>query len=735
MSFVKMSQLPMVQPLDVTNVLNGVPSLDGNALKIVPPKKMGVVVYVMATVCFISLVIFLALVVYRCTYKKEAPPSITCGPAPTINLQTGEITNPQNTLLPNLQSCGVNQTALDSLCYNSRCTYPTCAINATWDKSDGNLVSPRCIKTNSPSCEQQACDAPYCTSSSVVEMLPLQHKFSVSTTDANPQVPQVQCANPSELMVSQLCNNLKEPHQWVFPDCRDISVRVVLDATVQTASTNEITGNFFIIDNNFSNLVFSFGLQNLVTNIGGNNVTVSPGYCLSNLSKNTGPTNRNLENTPCLQFKINLQQYTLSTGIYTLTVFARPNWSSVNTIQSQPTVVTLVASINPSSVTPSMLPVPSRSISFNTLTVSGDVWFTLLLTQLKLIPLYATVSIQIPDLPLTSPLIFLNEVLDSPFLSIVATPNIIALEGDRLLAYQFVILSWPLINVESDETVYYDVTRISATGIGSIQPLYTHLTRPEMMDLVRVGDRWTYNICAYTGSTYDNSSLKSPILVLSLVVAPYSDTEVCHSIHLNVDNTGGPPWMWATSQGCVWDNTNQAATDYYCTIEFEKSKPLFNPSNIVLANPLNLGCGKLMQSVAQINENWDNDQIREAICDSGLKVGGSASINDQTGLMDRLNNIMMYSSLHNVYPDLDLTSIDTPEKQLALYTNTYYNCGPSTIPKTWGVDEKLCLDDYCKNAVSQSGCQASDFYICEPWEFVSKAGNREIYSQHRTTTQ
>lgn len=723
-----MSQLPVVQPLDVTNVLNGVPSytpLDGNALNNVPPKKMGVVAYVMATVCFISLVIFLALVVYRCTYKKEAPPSITCGPAPEINLETGEITNPQNTLMPNLQSCGVNQTTLDSLCYNSRCTYPTCAINATWDKSDVDSVPPRCIKTNSPSCEQQACDAPYCTSSSVVELLPLQHKFSVSTTDANPQVPQVQCANPSELMVSQLCNNLKEPHQWVFPDCRDTSVRVVLDATVIKASTNEITGNFFMIDNNFANLVFSFNLQNLVTNVISNNVTVSPGYCPD--------TTRDLNTTtPCLFYKINLQQYTLSTGIYTLTVFARPTWSSVHTIQSTPTLVTLDAVDQPD-VTPSMLPVPSRANSINTLTVLGNGWFNLLLDNLKIV--YSTVSIQIPALSET--LILLNEVSDSPFLSIVPTPNIIALEGDRLLAYQFVILSWPLINVNLSKTVYYDVTRISATGIGSIQPLYTHLTRPEMMDLVRVGDRWTYNICAYTGINYDNSTSRSPILVLSLVVAPYSDAEVCHSIiHLNDDNTGGPPWMWATDQGCIWDNSNQAVMDYYCAIEFEKLKPLFNASNIVLANPLNMGCGKLMRSVSQINENWDNDQIREAICSSGLKVGGSDSINDQTGLMDRLNNLLAYSNLHNVYPELDLTSINTPEKQLALYTNEYYNCGPSSNPSTWGVDGNVCFtdDDYCKSAVSQSGCQSGDTYSCDPWEFVSKAGNREIYSQQRTTT-
>jgi hypothetical protein len=674
--------------------------------------------------------VFLALF-FRTAPIEKPVPEPDCGTPPTADEVTGVVTNPGNLVMPDKRSCGENEQVLNALCLATRCLSPSCAPGTSWDAYNKTLK--QCVKVTDPTCEQQACDAPYCTSASVINSLPPQHKLSAGGT----------CINPSETYIASQCNALPD-HMWIFPDCKTTSVKPVIDTRTFQATTSQITGQMsYPVNAADSNLLFTYKLTTLN---GTKTGTVS-----------TRPDLGCPESSViCLAFTINIPSSTLLPGTYELIVYGKPSWSPQNTLQSvQPETIQLDTPTS-TGVDPAMNPSPTRTVSSSTLLLPG--WFTEALRLLKRrFPFLVTSGSVDASTLLMQP----EDQPGSPFMTAAVTPNFAALEGGKVMPYKFVVLAWPAVSgCGADASVKYDVLRQRSNGVGAqAEVVVQGAVEPEMIDLVRVGDVWDYTLRAYVGTSYESATCRSEEVTITLVVTPFGD-ETCHQV--TVDGIVGqsnpvPPWMWSTPEGCRWDTTNVSARDYYCAFEFNKAVPSFSKDQVYLFETSGTNkCGLLNPSYPQLSKSWvgaycsceagdttckkdlcfnglPSSLQRLASCNSALTIGTSASTMDNEGAFaERMSNLMNFYRQHNVHPSLDdeVSSIADTGEQLQLYSE-YYNCGPDSDPKYWGSVAETCVpgDTSCVQAVLQGAC---DRNVCLPWTPYGTNGRSTLYAQTRT---
>lgn len=686
-----------------------------------------------------ALVAFAAVLGYECDKRKTVyagdngapkppPVPVSCGVAPEVDSRTGVVTNYTHTALaPEYKTCGEDVTTLSALCSSTRCTDPAqcdAATGETWDAY--NPTTHKCVKVAKPTCAQQMCDAPYCVSGTVLNNLPPIHKV---------QLPDGGCVNPSETDVAAMCTSLGEDHVWVFPDCNTVSVQRVIQIAVTTSTTRTIAGTGSIPSANLHSLTdvfFSYLLEGLTKTYSGS-VTVSPALCTNAASL-------------CFNFTLVPPALNPPPGSYKLTVYGKPTWSPVNTLQSvSPTTVSLAQAVPEAGVDPALNPMPTIQTSYSA--AQNKEWFLDQLTELSISERFMGLLIKVPPASTFQPSQLLLEE-SFPFLTAAATPDIIPLEGGRLLPYKFVILSW--LAVVSSDTVYYTVTRARSNGVGGTEPVLTRSLYPRMLDIVRIGDAWDYTLVATT-----SSGLKSEPLTLSLVVTPFTDKAVCHKVTFTGVPDAMPPWMWATQQGCVWDAQNTAAADYYCAFEFNKTPGDFDPSRVLTLYETSGSnrCGQLQHTYASLSSSFpttycapeapDYDSCfsgvkggvsnrRTATCDTRLQVGSSAStIDNATGFVERMQNLVSFYNAHNVYDALNVDSIDSASKQVDVY-NTYNRCGPALNPSAWGSTASSCEPNDvlgCQSAVQQGGCDRNE---CKPWQLSGAQGRLSTYTQDRT---
>lgn len=661
----------------------------------------------------------------------------TCaGAQPVVDSATGLVTNYTNLLMPDQITCGENVATLNTLCLQTKCTSPACAAgpvkNPSWDAY--TAVTHGCVKIANPTCQQQACDADYCNSETVVATLPPLHKFSYSING------QTTCVNPSEADVAALCN-AQPGRQWVYPECVTVQATADLTVVVTTSTTRQLTGTIsrpFRNDVNDVSLNYVYSLTGISQSIGGALSTAPSASC------GTGT------NSLCLSFTVYAWP-PIAPGPYVLTVSAVPSWSSVLThTMVAPLNVNVVYVPPPADVYTALNPSPTYQAAKDA--AVSSTWLRSRLTETA--ALQQDVGIIIPA---TLNLTQLPQESSVPGLFLACKPDIVPLEQNSLMPYKLLLFKWskPATGLTAcTEAIKFDVLRARADGVGATETIMYGNLEPQVLDLVRVGDKWNYTFRAYQGTSYATAACKSEQVTLTVTVTPYTDA-LCHTVAAP-QSSSLPPWMWASPTGCVWNASNQTAADYYCAFEYGKVTPSFDANALSLYSPAANVCAPVKASNPVVDTVWstkycpastescfagkEDNTTRIVACNTALALGTTSStIDNNVAFAERLGNLMEFYDAHNVYPALDasVTPIRTTTDQLNLYASKYFKCGPATAPATWASDPSKCVDPAtnvtdaaCAAVAASADCMERN--VCKPWTYLSGDGRRTLFSQTRT---
>lgn len=698
-----------------------------------------------------AVVLLVAVLLYLYVPRKASgttPAPNKCGAAPTVNAATGAVANYDKVLMPDGVTCGENVALLNQLCLNTVCTNPqACTSYMTYDAYDKHTHT--CVQVTDPTCEQQLCDTPYCTSPSIrPPTLPPLHKRT-STTGA--------CINPSELEVAAMCDALPD-HQYVSPDCRVVELQKVIQTKALPGFINTTTllSGVMLVPKEVGDadpLQFSY----LLTGSGG---------AYTGMLTTTPPADASLctdATRMCRTYTIDLLPGTVRAGKYTLTLYGRPTWSAVNTMQSvQPDVITLV---NP--------PVDPNANAALNVVLSRDVASALLSNATVLRQLLLPLPFMYPGLALTIPPTLTVQDLKvipasdstgagtaNAFYMAACDPAICPLSGasSKLMPYALVFVAWSPVQPVSttqckSSVVQYGVRKDSAKNGAST----LSLAQPTAFaDLVQVGDQVKYTI-----TTTQGTCTSQPV-VLSLYIPPFSD-ELCHSIPIL--GSVLPPWMWRSDAGCVWYPDDSGAKDYYCAFEY------MNPQHTLLSGDggdggkvklmladSNNKCREVLPSFPELTSmypaatagqpsycnftdhvsdvcftGYSSSAARQVKCSPELPLGTPDSgerISNEGAFYDRLNGLVTFHGLHNTFPTALVAPI-AADKQASLYSSQYYHCGADTNGSHWGINKTACGDDdaACLKAVVNAACDTGDRNICQPWKQVK--GNPNLFEQTR----
>lgn len=735
----------------------------------------GIVSIVTLLTALVSVTVTVTLAQQTLTAKSEDLAQCNTATETTIDVNTGL----PGSILKTINAkgeCVADQRAMNAVCASTRCTAVdpvnnlNCMVppNQTWDEYDATLG--RCVKSLHPSCEQQQCDAAYCTSSSVLQLLPTHHKITAFNG---------QCINPGETTIASECNNL-ENHTWLYPACLPTTPQPVITVVVTSATTSRVKGTLSYPNSSSPTTtttpdLFTYTLSNPLTSLKGNLILGS-----ANINCAAGLV--------CFDFELYLGSQLTRPGTYDLILQARPQWVSDSGLFSKVSVYPLSVTITPTVdgvEYASMNPNPQASVVVAQGYNVDTEWMLKWLNRLKQMTPALFVTGPLPQSFPLIPSIPVDSIVVSSapsWFALLAPPEICPLENNRLLNTQIVILAWndvplpptvgPLEN--TDYTVRYSVTKIRQGMVGASVTLLSAAVKdkslniyPVFVDCIKVGDIWNYTIQAFLTSvsknwTDQNTPYKSEPVVVSVVAAPFPE-DVCHATARPASEAQLPPWMWATPQGCVWYANNQSAADYYCAVEYNQPQPSFNPDAIYLATSSNK-CELLGQSYPEVTQEWSpfscdhitennretvcfvgdsSEPPRAATCKYALPLGKSAdTVDNVSAFSQRMDNIVNFRNIH--YPlgttGIDLTSINTTPEQQALYMTNYFMCGPNRDSQAWASSDKSKCDDLdnaCKRLSATSGC---DTKICGQWNLVdtgvptsaTKSKTQEAYLQYRT---
>lgn len=699
----------------------------------------------------VAILFLVAVLLYLYVPRKASEPDEVpaCSATPRVDGATGQVTDFNQVLMPD-GTCGENVAVLNKLCLQTVCTdTDKCKSTDSYVTYDAyNAETHTCVKVADPSCEQQLCDTPYCKSPSIRPLvLPPLHKRT-SALGA--------CINPGELEVAAMCNALSD-HQYVSPDCRMVQMESVIETKLlpDTPNTTTLITGIMVVprkntDDAADPLQFSFSMA-------------GAGGTYTGMLTTTPPVNTSLcsdASSMCRTFTIDFLPGTVRAGTYTLTLFGRPTWSAVNTMQSvQPVTVKLTAPPTDKNVYPQLNVVPLRK-------VAGDLIHDGITLRQLLSPLpymYEGVAMTIPpsltvqDLRTVDATDNTGAGTANAFYMAACDPTICPLIGgsSKLMPYALVFIAWLPVQALATTTckssdITYTVRKESAkNGASLVSPALP----TAFADLVQVGDHVKYTI------TTNQGTCKSQPVVLSIFIPPFSDS-ICHSVPI----TGSvlPPWMWQSNSGCVWYPDDSGAKDYYCAFEYANPQhSLLNSSGKVklMISDGNNQCKEVLPSFPKLTTpypstspdmpsycnfedhladvcftGYASSTLRQATCSPALplgSVGSGDSISNEGAFYDRLNRIITFYGLHNTWPNTSVDAIAGDKLQKALYHNQYYNCGVESNKHRWGITKSGCPegDEACLQAVTNAACDAEDRNICQPWKPLK--GSAGVFEQAR----
>jgi hypothetical protein len=682
------------------------------------------------------LVIVLVLFVPR----RAVSPQTKCGDAPTVDTTTGAVTNYTHALMPDLLTCGENVGALSSLCLTQQCLSDECVKTGaflTWDAYDTEKKA--CVKVSDPTCEQQLCDAPYCTSPSVRATLPPFHQITGSNG---------QCFNPSPLDVAAQCNALPDS-QFVSPDCRSVTLRPTMRASVTTEFTTRVEGVLTLPpDSTPTSWRFSYNLEG-VSGVFTGPIATSP--ALDDMCKQD-------EGAMCLAFHIYFPPRTVLPGNYTLQLFARPSWSEVNTVTlAKPLTVKLVDDTSTD---------PNKQ---DALTVRPSRDDAKALASTKLAELLVNLPAVVPG-ACVSPTLSLNDLIvlpptgstgagSSEALLLACTPNVCPFAGSgmKLMKYAIVVVAWPVVEPVTgcDGVVTYSVNKDQGRGVLSPVTVIPGATHVAFTDVLAVGETASYTIVATQGACFGDT------YAFTLSVPAFTDEDVCHKVAadqqtckplldpLAASNPSRPPWMWSSPSGCEWRPRDSTASDVYCALESTGKFTPLNSQQLTLADSTG-ECHALQPSTAVVTQPFpgpycDDESQKSAVCFTGLQTGvpRTATCSDALRLGDtaeritgaqtfvtRMASLVDFLNRHSMTDSANVAALNDP---VGVYSS-YLRCGPALDAERWGVTGCDANDAACVAAAANAACGTGDAdrNYCDPWVLTGKDGLSKTYSQERT---
>lgn len=669
-----------------------------------PPTKSVIVgVSVSAGVAVTALVIVLVLIFTRrpATDDDSDPTAATkCGAPPEVQ-PDGTVTNFTHCLMPD-KTCGENVAALDELCRRSMCTVAPCEGYATWDAYDAQTHA--CYKSTHPTCEQQLCDSPVCTTPSVRAVLPPMHKLRNAAGE---------CVNPGDSEVGALCDGLTG-FQFVYPNCLPSTAVPLIAVTPLSSTTSMLMGVLTVPS--VDPLIVTFSLQ------GPTGVLTGPVFL-------TPPAKTSLcvPGDTCATYNIHVQP-ALRPGNYKLTLHARPEWSAVNTFTSvEPVSLTLSAPPAEVNVYSQLNPVPT-SHSAEAVKTQDQLVRTLLTEAAQR---RQRLSLNVPATLTADSLLWLTPSdQEQGVLTAACTPDLCGLEGGstKLMPYSIVFVAWPPVAPLSGSgcagPVQYDVTCQEEAGGSVTLPVLQQSMRPSFADVVRVGETVTYRVIARQGEC------RSQPVTVVVYVPPFSDKEVCSKVKLPPPlDMASPPWMWSSLAGCQWLPDYLPAQDLYCMLHAAPSAPVDVQTLVLSADNT---CHRVKPSYARVTHDFpgpycddtttlkqacfnglDTGVPRRAECSFELNMGDSGStISNVAALVNRIDQVQSFLRIHpGIYPDAQVPTLAQAREQAP---GVYYKCGPESAPTTWGMDSTKCaaLDVQCTQAAKTAAC---DHNYCDAW--------------------
>ena len=657
-------------------------------------------------------VLVVVLVLFVPARAKPEPDKKDCGPAPAVNSATGEVSN-YNHFRLNDNTCGENVEALNKLCLS------------TWVQ-DKDISYQRyepathtCV-TNvpNPSCEQQLCDAMYCTSPTVRHVLPPQHKHTGKTGE---------CLNPSETDVAAACNEITG-YQWVTPQCLPVQVLSVIQVFPFSSTVSALTGT--LVMPRYDNMLFTYQLDDAEGGSQQGSVLITAAPTGEHCAK---------DDSMCVGYTIHASVQASST--YTLTVFGRPTWSPTVTLQSvEPVTVDVTANPPDAHVTPALNVHPSRDAVLTQLATGDDALRTVLAPLLN----------ALPGFKLPSNLSF-GDLIVSPntstqLLTVACTPNLCPLEGSQslLMPYAIVLVAWPPV----PGALSYTATRQRSENVGSVVQVSRGLNTV-FADLVRVNDVVTYTIVT-TGA----DDMRSEPVSFTTTIPSFPDKEVCHKVLVPPPfNTKLPPWMWSSPSGCQWFPDLISAQNYYCLFEDDNPDHVLHPDALKLVDR-NGVCQRVSPAHAYLTRDFSTpycsstqpgacftgykDPVpRAAKCPTELKLGNSGvSVSNVGAFSERLGEVVAFHNQYNTWDSAKVDAINTSTDREALYYKTYYSCGPENNATDWGVRGCAGNDQACVDAANSAHCAGvkgddSDRNLCFDWELDSTVDGVKQYTQKR----
>lgn len=637
-----------------------------------------------------------------------------CGDAPVVNTATGEVSNYTNVKLAN-GSCGEDVQALRELCLQTWCTSPSipaCSPPARASWSDYDAREHRCVIVPAPTCEQQLCDAAYCTSDSIQHVLPPIHKLLTASGN---------CVNPSETEVAARCNAVPD-HQYTFPVCRPVTMQRALDVKVARASTSQVEGTVCFQGDAASvvDVVF-FQLEGAA-------------------DVYTGPVLLAPADKGCALFTIELLPAARA-GQYSLTLQGKPSWETVFTTQSTEPVVLDLADDVPTdpSVSVQLNPHPSRELAKELVSDAQTLQLLLSAATAGLPGAQVPSTLTAADARVMPPSGDMGAGTEQTTMVLACAPPVCPLAGGetKLMKHAVVLIAWPLVAGVQGGVVKYSITKRTVTD-AALHPVQLP-SATVIADLVTVGEVVVYTIIAHSGG------LRSQPVTVVLFVPPFPDS-ICHSVNMDVGVNVKPPWMWQSSGGCVWYPEHQPAQDYYCLFEQDGAQPQLIDGNnkcqpLLPSQPdVQLWASEYCDSAdssanskAACFTGLSDPKVRTATCSPAIRLGdGGATLSNEQALMDRLNAVIKFYNAHNTHSKASTAAWDTWAKQSALY-KSLAKCGPRDDPM-WGVLASQCPsnDAQCRQAAENARCGTgpSDRNLCDPWTRVQ--GNADVYQQTRT---
>lgn len=600
---------------------------------------------------------------------------------PVVN-QAGKVTNPMKKAMKDAKGvcrCTDDIPGLNALCLATRRTQ----TNDTWDAYDSKTQS--CVKTETTSCEQDLCDANYCTSESVVNMLPPIHKLTLDG----------KCANPTLLSVEQLCA-LQPNTAWKYPECVSIVAQKLIKTYDVTGTTTHINGvlsyEYVAAVPQRLSLRYIIKASDGATMDIGNVVMISEALGCSSAGRLKAS---NEEQGGCYNFEVYFTR-PLVPGTYTLELTVTGDY--IHLISETPTSVTLpLATATPKGGDPAMNPVPSADLADKYFT--DEAFMNQWIVHLKSINTEASMVSRSNDTflflpsPLPRPLpAFVRTVASSKQYGAALAPlELCPLVEHTTLNAQFVVVAWA---PSTNDRVRYTVTK----SLGGKEQLLlseadTALnSMPVFVDRISVGDVCNYTVCATTSDTDTRSEQVS----LCVTGEPFPDN-VCSQIACPAEQCALPPMMWSEPPGCVWYPNDQARADAYCAAQY--------PGELHLAAAQQNACmsvGKSYPRVIRLPLACEANRV--VACPRALPLGTTAdTIDNDENFRARLENANVLRS--------------NPDR---LYSS-YFMCGPLQSPTTWGTSSDACDDNdsACKSFAAAGDAGA-------PWVAAGSSPEGEL---------